>query len=60
MNDKWRISYELCNLVGKYKEVVMRIGESSLMDQLLKSIDLPYNPRIMAMALPPTFKVLPI
>ncbi|XP_042964733.1 uncharacterized protein LOC122298957 [Carya illinoinensis] len=55
--EKERMHDELKDLAGKYEEMVKKIGGFSSVESLLYQIDLPYNTRIMAMRLPPKFKV---
>lgn len=52
-----KIQHELHNLIDKYEEMARKMGASSSMDQLLTSTDLPYNAKVMAMPLPPKFRV---
>lgn len=51
-----RMNDEFIRLMGKYKEMEKRIGGLSLVHQLLSSMDLPYNTKVMAFPLPPKFR----
>ncbi|XP_041019355.1 uncharacterized protein LOC121261165 [Juglans microcarpa x Juglans regia] len=44
--------------MDKYEEMTKKIGTSSLVDQLLSNTNMPFSAEIMAMPLPPKFKVL--
>lgn len=43
--------------MDKYEEMAKKIGTSSLVEQLQTSTNLPYSAKIMAVPLPPKFKV---
>lgn len=44
--------HELHNLMDKYEKMAKRMGASSLVDQLLTSIDFPYSVEVIVMPLP--------
>lgn len=46
---------ELCNLKGKYEEIMRKMRTSFTKDQLLISTSLPYSAKVMAIPLPPKF-----
>lgn len=48
---------ELCGLNDKYEEMARKMEGSSSIDQLLNFTYLPYNTKVMAVSLPPKFKV---
>ncbi|KAF5481765.1 hypothetical protein F2P56_002393 [Juglans regia] len=54
------IQDKLRNLKGKYEEIARKLGTLSTMDQLHTSTGLPYMEEVMAVPIPPKFKVLAI
>lgn len=42
--------------MDKYKEIARRIGLSFSVDNLLRTMDMPYNTKIMMVSLTPKFK----
>lgn len=55
--EKKNMQHELHDLMGKYKEMVKKVGTSSSVDQMLTGTNLPYSMEVMAMPLPPKFRV---
>lgn len=55
--EKKKLYDKLRNLIDKYEEMARRIWGSSLVDQLLNRTNLPYILEVMAVPLPPKFKV---
>lgn len=49
--------HDLRKLMDKYEEMTKKIGTSFTVDQLLSSTNLPFCVEIMAIPLPPKFKV---
>lgn len=54
-DEKRNMHKELRNLKEKYKEMVRKIGTSSLVDKLLTSSGLLYSEEVMVIPLPPKF-----
>lgn len=55
--EKRKLHDKLRSLVDKYEEIARRMRGSSFVEQLLNRIDLPYGEEVMAVPLPPKFKV---
>lgn len=55
--EKQKMHQDLRHLMDKYEEKAKKIGMSSSVDTLLNDNDLTYNTEIMAVPLPPKFKV---
>lgn len=55
--EKKRMCHRLHSLMNKYEEIARKKGVSSSINQLLNSSDLPYSLKVIAMLLPPKFKV---
>ncbi|XP_040996195.1 uncharacterized protein LOC121242392 [Juglans microcarpa x Juglans regia] len=52
-----RLHHDVCSLMDKYEEMAKKIGTSSSVHQLLSNTNLSFSAEIMAMPLPPKFKI---
>ncbi|XP_040994330.1 uncharacterized protein LOC121240871 [Juglans microcarpa x Juglans regia] len=55
--DKNKMQHELRNLMDKYEEMTKKVRASCSVDQILTSTNLPYSAEVIAMPLPPKFRV---